>query len=81
MGLLSKNNVGGDEDLAKDFHFPTSKKALIIFTRHHPEPARRVIAHFNFNSHLSPGGIGVNLQINGDLVQKQGWTKLPLMFH
>ena len=33
MGLLSKNNVGGDEDLAKDFHFPTSKKALIIFTR------------------------------------------------
>jgi len=33
MGLLSKNNVGGDEDLAKDFHFPTSKKALLIFTR------------------------------------------------
>ena len=33
MGLFTKNNVGGDEDLAKDFHFPTSKKALIIFTR------------------------------------------------
>ena len=33
MGLFTKNNVGGDEDLAKDFHFPTSKKALLIFTR------------------------------------------------
>ena len=32
MGLLSKNNKGGD-DMAFDFYFPTSKKALIIFTR------------------------------------------------
>jgi len=32
MGLLSKKNTDGNE-IAFDFHFPTSKKALIIFTR------------------------------------------------
>jgi hypothetical protein len=32
MGLFSKNNTDGNE-MATDFHFPTSKKALIIFTR------------------------------------------------
>ena len=32
MGLLSKNNKGGN-DMAFDFYFPTSKRALIIFTR------------------------------------------------
>lgn len=32
MGLLSKNNRG-DDDNAFNFYFPTSKKALIIFTR------------------------------------------------
>ena len=32
MGLLSKNNKDGDK-MAFDFHFPTSKKALIIFAR------------------------------------------------
>lgn len=32
MGLLSKNNTDGNE-MVFDFHFPTSKKALIIFTR------------------------------------------------
>ena len=32
MGLLSKKNTDGDE-MVFDFHFPTSKKALIIFTR------------------------------------------------
>jgi len=32
MGLLSKNNKDGN-DMAFDFYFPTSKKALIIFTR------------------------------------------------
>ena len=32
MGLLSKNNLVGD-DMAFNFYFPTSKKALIIFTR------------------------------------------------
>ena len=32
MGLLSKHNTGGDE-MATDFYFPTSKKALIIFVR------------------------------------------------
>lgn len=32
MGLLSKKNTDGNE-MVYDFHFPTSKKALIIFTR------------------------------------------------
>ena len=32
MGLLSKQNSDGNE-MMYDFHFPTSKKALIIFTR------------------------------------------------
>lgn len=32
MGLLRNNNKAGDE-MANDFHIPTSKKALIIFTR------------------------------------------------
>ena len=32
MGLLSNKNTDGDE-MVFDFHFPTSKKALIIFTR------------------------------------------------
>lgn len=32
MGLLSKKNTDGKE-MVFDFHFPTSKKALIIFTR------------------------------------------------
>ena len=38
MGLLSKNNKDGDK-MTFDFHFPTSKKALIIFTRN-PELGR-----------------------------------------
>ena len=33
MGILSTNNTNSDKSMAKDFHFPTSKKALIIFTR------------------------------------------------
>lgn len=33
MALLSKKETDGDNDMATDFHFPTSKKALIIFTR------------------------------------------------
>ncbi|MDN3724833.1 TIGR04282 family arsenosugar biosynthesis glycosyltransferase [Aequorivita sp. SDUM287046] len=34
MGILSSNNTNDDENTtANDFHFPTSKKALIIFTR------------------------------------------------
>ena len=32
MGLLSKNNLNADE-MAFDFHFPTSENGLIIFTR------------------------------------------------
>jgi len=32
MGILNKQNSDGNE-MAFDFHFPTSKKALIIFTR------------------------------------------------
>lgn len=32
MGLLSKKNTDGNE-MMFDFHFPSSKKALIIFTR------------------------------------------------
>ncbi|MCB0464969.1 MAG: TIGR04282 family arsenosugar biosynthesis glycosyltransferase [Aequorivita sp.] len=33
MALLTSNNLAGDNEMAFDFHFPTSKKALIIFTR------------------------------------------------
>lgn len=33
MGILSKKDTDGDNEMANDFHFPTSKKALIIFTR------------------------------------------------
>ncbi|MEM5563861.1 TIGR04282 family arsenosugar biosynthesis glycosyltransferase [Psychroserpens sp. AS72] len=33
MGILSKNNVNSDQDLIANFHFPTSQKAIIIFTR------------------------------------------------
>lgn len=33
MGILTSNNSSSDNEIAKDFHFPTSKKALIIFTR------------------------------------------------
>lgn len=33
MALLSKKETDGDYEMATDFHFPTSKKALIIFTR------------------------------------------------
>lgn len=33
MPLLTSNNTDGDNEMAFDFHFPTSKKALIIFTR------------------------------------------------
>lgn len=33
MGILSNNNLNGDNDLLQDFYFPTSKKALIIFAR------------------------------------------------
>lgn len=33
MGLLSSKDTSGDNEMAFDFHFPTSKKALIIFTR------------------------------------------------
>lgn len=33
MGILSTNNISSDNEMAKDFHIPTSKKALIIFTR------------------------------------------------
>lgn len=34
MGLLVNNNEEENLDSATDFHFPTSSKALIIFTRH-----------------------------------------------
>jgi len=33
MGLLSSKDTSGDTEMAFDFHFPTSKKALLIFTR------------------------------------------------
>ena len=33
MGLLSSKDTNSDYDLVTDFHFPTSKHALIIFTR------------------------------------------------
>ena len=33
MGILSKNNTYSDQDQVANFYFPTSKSALIIFTR------------------------------------------------
>ncbi|MFC5193783.1 TIGR04282 family arsenosugar biosynthesis glycosyltransferase [Bizionia hallyeonensis] len=33
MGILSKNNTNSDQDQVANFYFPTSKSALIIFTR------------------------------------------------
>lgn len=33
MGILSKKDTANANEMASDFHFPTSKKALIIFTR------------------------------------------------
>lgn len=33
MPLLTSNDADGDQDMAFDFHFPASKKALIIFSR------------------------------------------------
>lgn len=33
MGILSLKDTDGDNEVRFDFHFPTSKKALIIFTR------------------------------------------------
>lgn len=33
MALLTSNNIGGENEMAFNFYFPTSKKALIIFTR------------------------------------------------
>lgn len=33
MGILSSNHTNSDNEMAKGFHFPTSKKALIIFSR------------------------------------------------
>lgn len=33
MGILSSKDTDGDNEMSLDFHLPTSKKALIIFTR------------------------------------------------
>ena len=33
MGILSNNNNEDNQEMVADFYFPTSKKALIIFTR------------------------------------------------
>ena len=33
MGILSNNNINNDQELMANFHFPTSKKALIVFSR------------------------------------------------
>lgn len=33
MGILSTKDTSGDDEIAFDFHFPTSKKALIIFVK------------------------------------------------
>ncbi|MBT0607443.1 TIGR04282 family arsenosugar biosynthesis glycosyltransferase [Aequorivita echinoideorum] len=33
MAVLSKNDVDGNNEMAFDFHFPSSKKAIIVFTR------------------------------------------------
>lgn len=33
MGLFNTNDSDGENDMLQDFYFPTSKKALIIFTR------------------------------------------------
>jgi hypothetical protein len=39
MGILSNKDTSDGEDLVNDFHFPTSKRALLIFTRN-PELGR-----------------------------------------
>jgi rSAM/selenodomain-associated transferase 1 len=39
MALLTNKNTGDDEDFLANFHYPTSKKAIIIFTRN-PELGR-----------------------------------------
>ena len=33
MALLSSKSIASDNEMARDFYFPTSKKALIIFTK------------------------------------------------
>ena len=33
MALLNSKETSSDNEMARDFYFPTSKKALIIFTR------------------------------------------------
>ncbi|MEZ4792580.1 MAG: TIGR04282 family arsenosugar biosynthesis glycosyltransferase [Gelidibacter sp.] len=33
MGILSTKDTDGDNEMIQDFHFPTSKKALIVFVR------------------------------------------------
>lgn len=33
MGILTSKNTNDDNKMASDFHYPTSKKALLIFTR------------------------------------------------
>ncbi|HBO28702.1 MAG TPA: glycosyltransferase, partial [Leeuwenhoekiella sp.] len=33
MGLLSKKDTDSEKDFATEFHFPTSDKVLLIFTR------------------------------------------------
>lgn len=33
MGLLSSKDTDSDNEMTSDFHFPSSKKALLIFTR------------------------------------------------
>ncbi|MGV8813048.1 MAG: TIGR04282 family arsenosugar biosynthesis glycosyltransferase [Gelidibacter sp.] len=33
MGILTTKDTDGDNEISYNFHFPTSKKALIIFTR------------------------------------------------
>lgn len=33
MALLANKNTDGEDNFVTDFHFPTSKKALLIFTR------------------------------------------------
>ena len=33
MGLLSKKDTDSEKDFETEFHFPTSDKALLIFTR------------------------------------------------
>ena len=74
MGILSNNNINNDQELMANFHFPTSKKALIVFTRN-PELGKcktrlaKTVgdeAALNIYKHLLRRTAEVSKQVNAD---------------